>query len=38
LGRLEEVSRVELGFPHDFFRKEAVRTFVYGGMRDLIDA
>ena len=38
LDRLEEVSRVELGFPHDFFKKEHVRTIVFGGMRDLIDA
>ncbi len=37
LDRLEEVSRVELGFPHDFYKKEAVRTIVFGGMRDLID-
>ena len=38
LDRLEEVSRVELGFPHDFYKKEMVRTIVFGGMRDLIDA
>ena len=38
IDRLDEVSRVELGFPHDFYRKGAVRTSVYGGMRDLIDA
>jgi aryl-alcohol dehydrogenase-like predicted oxidoreductase len=37
LDRLEEVSRVELGFPHDFYKKEMVRTIVFGGMRDLID-
>ena len=37
LDRLEEVSRVELGFPHDFYKKEQVRTIVFGGMRDLID-
>jgi aryl-alcohol dehydrogenase-like predicted oxidoreductase len=38
LDRLEEVSRVELGFPHDFYKKDMVRTIVFGGMRDLIDA
>jgi aryl-alcohol dehydrogenase-like predicted oxidoreductase len=37
LDRLEEVSRVELGFPHDFYKKEMVRTIAFGGMRDLID-
>jgi aryl-alcohol dehydrogenase-like predicted oxidoreductase len=38
VARLEEVSRIELGFPHDFFKKDLVRNIVYGGMRDLIDA
>ena len=38
LGRLDEVSRIELGFPHDFYNKEMVRTIVYGGLRDQIDA
>lgn len=36
--RLDKVSKIELGFPHDFYKKEMVRTFVYGGMRDLIEA
>jgi diketogulonate reductase-like aldo/keto reductase len=35
---LDEASRVELGFPHDFDAREMVRTFVYGGMRDPIAA
>ncbi len=35
---LDEASRVEQGFPHDFYRRDMVRTFVYGGTRDLIDA
>jgi aryl-alcohol dehydrogenase-like predicted oxidoreductase len=38
LRRLEEASRIELGFPHDFYTKDMVRTFAYGGTRDLIDA
>jgi aryl-alcohol dehydrogenase-like predicted oxidoreductase len=38
LDRLDGASRIELGFPHDFFKKDMVRTIVYGGMRDLIDA
>jgi aryl-alcohol dehydrogenase-like predicted oxidoreductase len=37
LDRLDDVSRVELGFPHDFYKKDMVRTIAYGGMRDLID-
>ncbi len=32
LARLDEVSRIELGFPHDFF--ESAKAFVYGGMFD----
>ena len=33
---LDEASRVELGFPHEFYQRELVRTFVYGGMHDQI--
>ena len=36
--RLDSVSRIEMGFPHDFFAKEMVRTLSSGGMRDRIDA
>jgi hypothetical protein len=36
LKALDEASRIELGFPHDFYAKELVRTFIYGGMRDQI--
>ena len=35
---LDEASRIELGFPHDFYAKEMVRTLIYGGMRDQIAA
>jgi aryl-alcohol dehydrogenase-like predicted oxidoreductase len=38
LRRLDEVSGIELGFPHDFFTKDMVRGFAYGGMGDRIDA
>jgi aryl-alcohol dehydrogenase-like predicted oxidoreductase len=34
--RLDEASAIEPGFPNDFFAKEMVRTFAYGGMRDRI--
>ena len=37
LKRLTEASAIELGFPHDFFARDMVRGFVYGGTRDLID-
>ena len=36
--RLDSVSRIEMGFPRDFFAKEMVRNFASGGMRDRIDA
>jgi aryl-alcohol dehydrogenase-like predicted oxidoreductase len=36
LTTLDEASRIELGFPHDFFNKELPRTFLYGGLRDQI--
>jgi aryl-alcohol dehydrogenase-like predicted oxidoreductase len=38
LKMLDEASRIELGFPNDFFAKDLVRTFLYGGMRDQIVA
>ncbi|MGD1971181.1 MAG: aldo/keto reductase [Desulfobacterales bacterium] len=37
LRRLNDVSQIELGFPHDFFTNELVQNFVFGGMRDFID-
>ena len=33
---LDDASRIEMGFPHDFFGKEMVRNLVYGGMREKI--
>jgi aryl-alcohol dehydrogenase-like predicted oxidoreductase len=38
LRRLDEASRIELGFPHDFYAREMVRNFAYAGLRDRIDA
>ena len=35
---LDGAGQIELGFPHDFYRREMVQTFVYGGMRDQIFA
>ena len=36
LRRLDEVSAVAPGFPHDFLVHPMVRTFAFGGMRDRI--
>ncbi len=35
---LDKASAIELGFPHDFYRREMVKNVVYGGMRDRIMA
>jgi aryl-alcohol dehydrogenase-like predicted oxidoreductase len=37
LERLESVSRVDLGFPHDFLSKPLIRDIVFGGTYDQID-
>jgi aryl-alcohol dehydrogenase-like predicted oxidoreductase len=36
LTTLDEASRIDLGFPHDFYAKELVRSLVYGGLREQI--
>ena len=36
--RLDAVSRIEMGFPHDMFAKERPRSLSFGGMWDRIDA
>jgi aryl-alcohol dehydrogenase-like predicted oxidoreductase len=33
---LDQASGIEMGFPHDFFNRERVRSIVYGGMREQI--
>jgi hypothetical protein len=33
---LDKASAIEMGFPHDFYEKELVRTLAYGGFRDRI--
>ncbi len=35
--RLDAASRIELGFPHDFYTRDMVKGLVYGGMRDKLD-
>jgi aryl-alcohol dehydrogenase-like predicted oxidoreductase len=37
LAHLSQVSRIELGFPHDFLASEGTRDLVYGGTFSLID-
>jgi aryl-alcohol dehydrogenase-like predicted oxidoreductase len=37
LGRLNEVSQIEMGFPHDFFKSEGPRSLTYVGLFDRID-
>lgn len=32
LARLDQVSRVPLGFPYDFLHREGVRSFLHGGL------
>jgi aryl-alcohol dehydrogenase-like predicted oxidoreductase len=36
--QLDEVSQIELGFPHDFFKADMVRNFVYNGTFAQIDS
>ena len=38
LKTLDEGSRIELGFPHEFYQRDLVRGLMYGGMRDRIVA
>jgi aryl-alcohol dehydrogenase-like predicted oxidoreductase len=38
LKTLDEASRIELGFPHEFYAKDLVRGLIYGGMADQIIA
>jgi aryl-alcohol dehydrogenase-like predicted oxidoreductase len=37
LSGLDSVSRVELGFPHDFYDRDMVKGLVYGGLAERID-
>jgi len=36
LKRLDQVSAISLGFPHDFMNNPAVQSILYGGLRDRI--
>ena len=37
MNRLNEVSKIELGFPHDFLKTDMVKDVTTGGMYDSID-
>ena len=37
LGRLDEATGVELGFPYEFLERDHIRNLVYAGTRDRID-
>ena len=37
LQKLNDVSKIELGFPHDFYEREMIRNFVYAGLADQIE-
>ena len=37
ISKLDEVSKIELGFPGDFFREEAVRTNTFGGFYENVE-
>ncbi|MEZ5082138.1 MAG: aldo/keto reductase [Bacteroidales bacterium] len=37
MNRLDEVSKIELGFPHDFLKSDMVKNVSFGGMYDKID-
>jgi len=37
LRKLDEVSRIDLGFPHEFFQMETTQAFAFGGCQDRLD-
>lgn len=37
VSRLDEVSSIELGFPHDFLSADPIKQVIFGGMQDKID-
>jgi aryl-alcohol dehydrogenase-like predicted oxidoreductase len=38
IARLDAASAIDLGYPHDFLARDAVGQFLYGEVRDRIDA
>jgi aryl-alcohol dehydrogenase-like predicted oxidoreductase len=37
LAQLDQISQIELGFPHDFFNQEMPQSFIFGGQFQAID-
>jgi aryl-alcohol dehydrogenase-like predicted oxidoreductase len=37
LKRLDDASKIELGFPHEFLQQEHIKNLIYAGTYDLID-
>ena len=37
IAELNQVSEIELGFPHDFLTQDGVKMVMYGGLYDKID-
>jgi hypothetical protein len=37
LQRLDEVSKIELGFPHDFLQSDVIRNRLFGGTFNTIE-
>jgi hypothetical protein len=37
LARLDAVSHIDLGFPHDFLASDEIRNIVFGGTYSQID-
>ena len=37
LAKLDEATKIELGFPHDFLTNDFVRQMVFGGTHASID-
>lgn len=38
VAKLDDASAIELGFPHDFYKRDMVNNFIYGGMRERLIA
>ena len=37
MAKLDEVSKIDLGFPHDFVMRPGAQKMIYGGMVHQID-
>ena len=37
MSKLNEISKIDLGFPHDFLKSDVVKEVVFGGTKDSID-